>query len=77
MMHLRINPNHVILGWYYIGNDLEEDAVKTVHRQIQEETMGFDAICLHVDMDLLQVASEFPLDFSIAYVVETVKFFIF
>lgn len=68
-MHSRINPTYVIVGWYHIGHDLDEEATKTVHRQIQGETKGFDAVYLHVDMDLLQVATEFPLNFSISYVV--------
>ena len=67
-LHLRVNPSHIIVGWYHIGNDLDENWIKSIHLQIQEETIGFDAIHLHVDMDLLQVATEFPLHFSIAYV---------
>ncbi|KAJ3305331.1 hypothetical protein HDV03_001624 [Kappamyces sp. JEL0829] len=55
----RLNPKHSIVGWYLAG-PLASWA-EELHQDIQRETIGFQAVFLHIDVELLATAHQFPL----------------
>jgi hypothetical protein len=57
----QINPNETIVGWYLVGGAF--DAITNeIHQKFEDETGAFQAVLLHVNVEHLSTAPQFPLE---------------
>ncbi|KAJ3274256.1 hypothetical protein HDV01_003329 [Terramyces sp. JEL0728] len=60
LLHLQVNPQQVIVGWYTVGSGIINSA-QDIHRDISDETGSNQAVYLNVDVDSLANSLEFPI----------------
>lgn len=60
LLHLQVNPQQVIVGWYTVGSGIINGA-QDIHKDISDETGDKQAVYLNVDVESLANSLEFPI----------------